>query len=114
MGFAPFGKYWINMWRISSTYLFSLRRIVAFGEHRRVVWEQMVADVRDLMAKYDVGEVKKVLHFWSLNNVMQSMMKPTLPTTSTTWCELSGSALHCSAPTTTSSPSPHSWLAWVS
>ncbi|WOL00514.1 Cytochrome P450 [Canna indica] len=109
MGFAPFNEYWRNLRRISSTYLFSSRRIVAFGEHQRVVREQMVADVRDLMAKHGVVEVKKVLHFGSLNNVMMSLMKLTLPTTSTTWCELSGS----STPTTASSPSPPSWSAWA-
>ncbi|WOK98459.1 Cytochrome P450 [Canna indica] len=73
MGFAPFGEYWRNLRRISSTYLFSPRRIAAFGEHRRVVGEKMVADVRDLMAKHGVMEVKKVLHFGSLNNVMMSV-----------------------------------------
>ncbi|WOK93156.1 Cytochrome P450 [Canna indica] len=113
-GFAPFGKYWRNLWRISSTYLFSPRRIVAFGEHQKVVGEQMVANVRDLMAEHDVGEVKKVLHFGSLNNVMMSLMKLTLSMTSTTWCELSGSTPHCSAPTTASSSSPPSWSAWAS
>ncbi|WOK99773.1 Cytochrome P450 [Canna indica] len=113
MGFAPFGEYWRNLRRISSTYLFSPWRIATFGEHRRVVGEQMVADIRNLMAKHDVGKVKKVLHFGSLNNVMMSLMKPTLLTTSTTRRELSGSMPHCSVPTTTSSPSPPSWSAWA-
>ncbi|XP_009388744.2 cytochrome P450 78A5-like [Musa acuminata AAA Group] len=73
MGFAPFGEYWRNLRRVSATYLFSPRRIAAAGEHRRAIGEQMVADIRDLMAKNGVVEVKKLLHFGSLNNVMMSV-----------------------------------------
>ncbi|RWW50007.1 hypothetical protein BHE74_00043794 [Ensete ventricosum] len=73
MGFAPFGEYWRNLRRVSATYLFSPRRIAAAGDHRRAIGEQMVADIRDLMAKNGVVEVKKLLHFGSLNNVMMSV-----------------------------------------
>ncbi|CAL9752029.1 unnamed protein product [Musa acuminata subsp. burmannicoides] len=73
MGFAPFGEYWRNLRRISSTHLFSPRRVAAFGERRRAIGEQMVAHVRDLMAKNGVVEVKKVLHVGSLNNVMMNV-----------------------------------------
>ncbi|URE01821.1 cytochrome P450 [Musa troglodytarum] len=73
MGFAPFGEYWRNLRRISSTHLFSPRRVTAFGERRRAIGEQMVADVRDLMAKNGAVEVKKVLHVGSLNNVMMNV-----------------------------------------
>ncbi|RWW12740.1 hypothetical protein GW17_00023583 [Ensete ventricosum] len=73
MGFAPFGDYWRNLRRISATYLFSPRRIAAFGERRRDIGQQMLADVQDHMAMNGVVEVKKVLHFASLNNVMMSV-----------------------------------------
>ncbi|KAJ8505946.1 hypothetical protein OPV22_006832 [Ensete ventricosum] len=73
MGFSPFGEYWRNLRRISSTHLFSPRRVAALGERRRAIGEQMVADVRDLMAKNGVVEVNKVLHFGSLNNVTTSI-----------------------------------------
>ncbi|RRT68979.1 hypothetical protein B296_00013935 [Ensete ventricosum] len=73
MGFSPFGEYWRNLRRISSTHLFSPRRVAALGERRRAIGEQMVTDVRDLMAKNGVVEVNKVLHFGSLNNVTTSI-----------------------------------------
>ncbi|XP_008785621.2 cytochrome P450 78A5-like [Phoenix dactylifera] len=73
MGFAPFGEYWRNLRRISATYLFSPRRIAAFGEHRRAIGEQMVGEVKELMGRYGDVEVKRVVHFGSLNNIMMSV-----------------------------------------
>ncbi|XP_010936450.1 cytochrome P450 78A5 [Elaeis guineensis] len=73
MGFAPFGEYWRNLRRISTTYLFSPRRISASGKHRRAIGEQMVDEVKGLMGRYGEVEVKRVLHFGSLNNVMMSV-----------------------------------------
>ncbi|XP_019705063.1 cytochrome P450 78A5 [Elaeis guineensis] len=73
MGFAPFGEYWRNLRRISATHLFSPRRISAFGEHRQAIGAQMVGEIRALMGTDGVVEVKRVLHFGSLNNVMMSV-----------------------------------------
>ncbi|KAH0449458.1 hypothetical protein IEQ34_020150 [Dendrobium chrysotoxum] len=73
MGFAPFGEYWRNLRRISSTYLFCPKRIAAFGERRREIGEKMVEDVRCLVGTHGDVEVKKVLHFGALNNVMVSV-----------------------------------------
>ncbi|XP_010923556.1 cytochrome P450 78A5 [Elaeis guineensis] len=73
MGFAPFGEYWRNLRRISATHLFSPRRIAAFGEHRWAIGEQMVGDIRALMGTDGAVELKRVLHFGSLNNVMMSV-----------------------------------------
>ncbi|EHA8588653.1 putative Cytochrome P450 78A5 [Cocos nucifera] len=73
MGFAPFGEYWRNLRRISANYLFSPRRIAAFGKQRRAIGEQMVGEVRELMGSYGEVEVKRVLHFGSLNNTMMSV-----------------------------------------
>ncbi|XP_072989227.1 cytochrome P450 78A5-like [Typha latifolia] len=73
MGFAPFGEYWRNLRRISSTHLFSPRRIAAFGEHRMEIGRLMVEEVKGLMERDGVVEVKRVLHFGSLNNVMMSV-----------------------------------------
>ncbi|KAL6995049.1 hypothetical protein U1Q18_005183 [Sarracenia purpurea var. burkii] len=73
MGFAPYGEYWRNLRRISATYLFSPKRIAGFGEFRRDIGLQMVGQVKDLMEKNGVVELKKVLHFGSLNNVMMSV-----------------------------------------
>ncbi|KAH7673374.1 Flavonoid 3'-monooxygenase protein [Dioscorea alata] len=73
MGFAPFGDYWRNLRRISATYLFSPKRISASGEHRRLIGSRMVREVQELMGSSGVVELKKVLHFGSLNNVMMSV-----------------------------------------
>ncbi|XP_074574277.1 cytochrome P450 78A5-like [Curcuma longa] len=73
MGFAPFGDYWRNLRRISSTYLFSPRRIASLGEQRRAIGNKMVSDVRALMRKHGEVEMRQVLHFASLNNVMMSV-----------------------------------------
>ncbi|TKY55004.1 Cytochrome P450 78A5 [Spatholobus suberectus] len=73
MGFAPYGEYWRNLRRISATHMFSPKRIAASGEFRAQVGAQMVRDIMGLMGKDDEVEVRKVLHFGSLNNVMKSV-----------------------------------------
>lgn len=72
MGFAPFGDYWRNLRRISATHLFSPKRIAAFGDFRTRVGLQMVGQIKDLMEKNGEVEVREVLHFGSLNNVMMT------------------------------------------
>ncbi|KAH0468528.1 hypothetical protein IEQ34_003561 [Dendrobium chrysotoxum] len=73
MGFAPFGEYWRNLRRISATHLFCPHRIEAFGDRRREIGEWMVEEVRVLMGKQGKVEMKGVLHFGALNNVMMSV-----------------------------------------
>lgn len=73
MGFAPYGEYWRNLRRISSTHMFSPKRIAASGGYRARVGAQMVKDIMGIMGKQGEVEVKKVLHFGSLNNVMMSV-----------------------------------------
>ncbi|KAK9115999.1 hypothetical protein Sjap_014946 [Stephania japonica] len=71
MGFAPYGEYWRGLRRISSTYLFSPKRISAFSDVRGAIGEGMVREIR----RQGVGEIgpRRVLHFGSLNNVMMSV-----------------------------------------
>ncbi|KAI7986288.1 Cytochrome P450 78A5 [Camellia lanceoleosa] len=73
MGFAPYGEYWRNLRRISSTHLFSPKRITCFGDFRQKMGIEMVNQVEGLMEKNGVVEIKRVLHFGSLNNVMMSV-----------------------------------------
>ncbi|KAL2935406.1 Cytochrome P450 78A5 [Bienertia sinuspersici] len=73
MGFAPFGEYWRNLRRISATYLFSPRRISSFGVFREEIGLKMVDEVKTLMGKNGNVQVKNILHFASLNNVMMSV-----------------------------------------
>lgn len=73
MGFAPFGEYWRNLRRISATYLFNPKRIASSGEFRRDIGHKMVDDIRNLVKRDGKVEVRKVLHFGSLNNVMMSV-----------------------------------------
>ncbi|CAJ1944220.1 unnamed protein product [Sphenostylis stenocarpa] len=73
MGFAPYGEYWRNLRRISATHMFSPKRIAASGQFRAQVGAQMVKDIMGLMWRDDEVEVRKVLHFGSLNNVMMSV-----------------------------------------
>lgn len=73
MGFAPFGEYWRNLRRISATYLFSPKRIGAFGDDRKRIGLKMVEEMRDLMGGDGEVEIKRVLHFGSLSNVMVSV-----------------------------------------
>ncbi|KAJ0980162.1 hypothetical protein J5N97_008417 [Dioscorea zingiberensis] len=73
MGFAPYGEYWRNLRRISATHLFSPRRISAFGEQRKEIGVHMVGEIQSLMGRDGEVEIKQVLHFGSLNNVMMSV-----------------------------------------
>lgn len=73
IGFAPCGEYWRNLRRISATHLFSPRRISLFGKFREIVGLKMVKEIRVLMEKNGAVEVRKVLHFGSLNSVMMSV-----------------------------------------
>lgn len=73
MGFAPFGDYWRNLRRISATHLFSPRRIACFGGFREEIGRKMMDEVNSEMSKNGQVEIKNVLHFGSLNNVMMSV-----------------------------------------
>lgn len=73
MGFAPYGEYWRNLRRISATHLFSPKRICDFEGFRCVTGLKMVEGVRGLMVQKSEVEVRKVLHFGSLNNVMMTV-----------------------------------------
>ncbi|KAI8543101.1 hypothetical protein RHMOL_Rhmol08G0192200 [Rhododendron molle] len=73
MGFAPYGEYWRNLRRISATHLFSPKRMSGFGQFRREIGLNMVDEIKGLMGRNGVVEVKRVLHFGSLNNVMMSV-----------------------------------------
>ncbi|KAJ7953928.1 Cytochrome P450 [Quillaja saponaria] len=73
MGFAPYGEYWRNLRRISATHLFSPKRISGFEGFRGEIGLKMVEEVKALMAMNGQFEVKKVLHFGSLNNVMMTV-----------------------------------------
>ncbi|KAL0926603.1 hypothetical protein M5K25_002842 [Dendrobium thyrsiflorum] len=73
MGFAPFGEYWRNLRRISSTYLFSPKRVSSFEKQRSEIGEGMVCEIKRMMERNGVVEVKRMLHFGSLNNVMLSV-----------------------------------------
>ncbi|CAL5419933.1 unnamed protein product [Camellia sinensis] len=73
MGFAPYGEYWWNLRRISSTHLFSSKRITCFGDFQQKMGIEMMNQVKGLMEKNGVVEIKRVLHFGSLNNVMMSV-----------------------------------------
>lgn len=73
MGFAPYGEYWRNLRRISSTHLFSPKRISSFETFRSKVGLKMVEEIKKVMGENGHVEVKKVLHFGSLNNVMMTV-----------------------------------------
>ncbi|KAA8541056.1 hypothetical protein F0562_025019 [Nyssa sinensis] len=73
MGFAPYGEYWRNLRRISATHLFSPKRISGFGDFRQKIGLGMVGKIKDLMVRNGEVEIKRVLHFGSLNNVMMSV-----------------------------------------
>ncbi|GJX25883.1 cytochrome P450 78A5-like protein [Tanacetum coccineum] len=73
MGFAPYGEYWRNLRRISATHLFSPRRVSAFGVFRQNIGLKMVGEICSSMENKGCVEVKKMLHFASLNNVMMSV-----------------------------------------
>ncbi|KAK3029936.1 hypothetical protein RJ639_038164 [Escallonia herrerae] len=73
MGFAPYGEYWRNLRRISATHLFSPKRIGSFSGVRGEIGSKMVEEIISLMERNGEVEVKRVLHFGSLNNVMMSV-----------------------------------------
>lgn len=73
MGFAPYGEYWRNLRRISATHLFSPRRIAASGAFRQEIGMKMVSEIETLMTLQGVVEIRRVLHFGSLSNVMKSV-----------------------------------------
>ncbi|KAF9592252.1 hypothetical protein IFM89_012828 [Coptis chinensis] len=73
LGFAPFGEYWRNLRRISATHLFSPRRIASFSSFRSEIGEKMIGEIKSIMRVSGEVEVKRVLHFGSLNNVMISV-----------------------------------------
>ncbi|CAI9786743.1 unnamed protein product [Fraxinus pennsylvanica] len=73
MGFAPYGDYWRNLRRISATHLFCPKRITCFGNFRNEIGLKMVNQIKLSMEKNGKIEVKKTLHFGSLNNVMMTV-----------------------------------------
>ncbi|KAL8111144.1 cytochrome P450 78A5-like [Apium graveolens] len=73
MGFAPYGEYWRNLRRISVTHLFGPKRVAHFGEFRREIGVEMVSEIKNLMFQNGAVEVRKVVHFGSLNNVMKTV-----------------------------------------
>ncbi|KAK7307047.1 hypothetical protein VNO77_39762 [Canavalia gladiata] len=73
MGFAPYGEYWQNLRKISALHLFCPKRISHFEGFRREVGLNMVKEMERLMCENGHVEVKKVLHFGSLNNVMMTV-----------------------------------------
>ncbi|CAF2050930.1 hypothetical protein HID58_036561 [Brassica napus] len=75
MGFAPYGEYWRNLRRIASTHLFSPRRIAGFEGVRVGIGMKMVKKIKSVAMSSAGGEVevKKVIHFGSLNNVMTTV-----------------------------------------
>ncbi|KAL2349146.1 hypothetical protein Fmac_003146 [Flemingia macrophylla] len=73
MGFAPYGEYWRNLRRISANHLFSPKRITSFETFRRDVGFKMVEEIKRVMAENGHVQVKRVLHFGSLNNVMMTV-----------------------------------------
>ncbi|KAE8730012.1 Cytochrome P450 78A5 [Hibiscus syriacus] len=70
MGFSPFGEYWRNLRRISATHLFSPKRIAAFEVYRREIGMKMMNEIKGLMEAKGEVQIKRILHFGSLNNVM--------------------------------------------
>lgn len=73
MGFAPYGEYWRNLRRISSTHLFCPKMLSGFGGFRSEVGLKMVKEFKSMMGEKGCVEVKRVLHFGSLNNVMKTV-----------------------------------------
>lgn len=73
MGFAPYGEYWRNLRRISATHLFSPKRVCGFGVLRERIGVKMMEEIKGLMEKNGEVEVRKILHFGSLSNVMGSV-----------------------------------------
>nr|QWT69384.1 CYP78A5 [Gynostemma pentaphyllum] len=70
MGFAPYGEYWRNLRRISATHMFSPKTISASESFRSDLGLKMMDEIKTCMVLKNEVEVKKMLHFASLNNVM--------------------------------------------
>ncbi|XP_010539987.1 PREDICTED: cytochrome P450 78A5 [Tarenaya hassleriana] len=77
MGFAPFGGYWRELRRISSTHLFSPKRIASFGGFRQKIGQTMVGEIKKSMESHGEVQIKRILHFGSLNNVMTTVFGKT-------------------------------------
>ena len=73
MGFALYGDYWCNLRRILSTHFFSPKRVAGFGAFRKNIGLKMVSQVLSSVEENGIVEVKKILHFASLNNVTMSV-----------------------------------------
>ncbi|KAL8216053.1 hypothetical protein R6Q57_022890 [Mikania cordata] len=73
IGFAPYGDYWRNLRRISATHLFSPKRVSGYGCFREKLGLKLVNQVSSSMNCNGFVEVKKLLHFASLDNVMLSV-----------------------------------------
>ncbi|PQP91661.1 cytochrome P450 78A5 [Prunus yedoensis var. nudiflora] len=73
MGFAPYGEYWRNLRRIAATHLFSPKRMAGSEVFRREVGFKMAEEIRSLMVEKGEVQMKNVLHFGSLNNVMMTV-----------------------------------------
>ncbi|XP_076902517.1 cytochrome P450 78A5-like [Bidens hawaiensis] len=73
MGFAPYGEYWRNLRRISAIHMFSPKRVSGSGCFRAKTGLKLVNRVSASMNRNGFVEVKKLLHFASLNNVMMSV-----------------------------------------
>ncbi|OAY84166.1 Cytochrome P450 78A5 [Ananas comosus] len=90
MGFAPFGEYWRNLRRVSATHLFGPRGISASAPHRRLIGDRMLGDVETLMRRDGSVEIKRVLHFASLNSLMASVFGKTFDFAKGEGAELEG------------------------
>lgn len=73
MGFAPYGDYWRSLRRISATHLFSPKKIADFGGFRQRTGMKMAEQITGSMLNQGHVQVKNILHFGSLNNVMMTV-----------------------------------------
>ncbi|XP_047314465.1 cytochrome P450 78A5-like [Impatiens glandulifera] len=73
MGFAPFGEYWRELRRISATYMFSPKKIACAEGFRKNICHQMITQVKTQMDLKGDVEIKQVLHYGSLNNMMMTV-----------------------------------------
>ncbi|KAJ8448883.1 hypothetical protein Cgig2_030739 [Carnegiea gigantea] len=73
MGFAQYGEYWRKLRRVSATHLFCPKRVSGFGSVRREIGVGMVEEIKGFMEKNGAVEIRRVLHFGSLNSIMMSV-----------------------------------------
>ncbi|KAK9080390.1 hypothetical protein SSX86_000148 [Deinandra increscens subsp. villosa] len=73
IGFAPYGPYWRNLRRISAIHMFSPQKISNSGSLREKLGMKLGERISNSMKLNGFVEVKKLLHFASLNNVMISV-----------------------------------------